>query len=459
MHQIDFGHGSVLKNVLRSAGPMMAAQILSLLYNIVDRIYIGRIPGAGVAALGGVGICFPLITIVTAFANLFGSGGAPLCSIAYGRGDTREASRVLNASFFLLLISSLMLTGLFLLFCQPILSLFGASSTNMTYALDYMQIYLLGTLFSMVSLGLNPFITAQGFPGIGMMTILVGASVNIALDPLLIFTFDMGVAGAAAASVLSQLISMLYVLWFLTSRKAVLRLDFHCWKQAMTVARIRSIVSLGLAAFIMQITNSLVQILSNNMLRQYGGDLYISVMTIVSSVRQILDTPIFGLADGAGPIISFSYGAGKYNRLKEAIRVLTVLALGYTTLVWLLIVLVPGFFIDLFNSDPNLKAAALPALSLYFFAFVFQALQYAGQTTFKSLNKKKQAIFFSLFRKVLIVVPLTLWLPTILHPAVSGVFLAEPISNFVGGSICFATMYWTIYRRLPKTDGSSAQDA
>lgn len=456
MKRLDFGQESILKNVLLSAGPMMVAQALSLLYNIVDRIYIGRIPEVGLQALGGVGICFPFISFITAFANLYGSGGAPLCAIESGKQNHQEARGYLNTAFILLVVTSFVLMGIGLFFCPQILRIFGASTATLPFALPYMRIYLLGTTFSMIAIGLNPFINAQGFPGIGMMTILVGALSNIVLDPLFIFGFHLGLQGAAWATVLSQLFSAIYVLWFLTSKKAMYPLKFFQWRQDVVAFRIANIVSLGLAGFIMQVTNSIVQIISNNMLSLYGGDLYISVMTVVSSVRQILDTPIFGLADGSGPIISYNYGAKLYLRVKKVIWIMTGLALVYTALVWGLILWIPEAFISLFSQDLVLKEAAVPALNTYFFAFIFQALQYSGQTVFKSLNKKKQAIFFSLFRKIIIVVPLTIYLPQIASLGVQGVFLAEPISNFIGGCACFITMLFTVMPTIQKASRSNS---
>lgn len=458
---LDFGQGSILKNVLLSAGPMATAQVLSLLYNIVDRIYIGRIPGAGLDALGGVGICFPLIALISAFASLFGSGGAPLCAIEEGKGNHEEAQKYLNASFRLIVITGLVLMIGGQLFLQPLLTLFGADAQLMVYAFPYMQIMLWGTLFSMISLGMNPFINAQGYPAAGMMTILIGAVLNIILDPILIFGFHMGVQGAAWATIFSQAMSALFVFSFLRSKKASLHLmlPFRKHQQEVTSGgsiltrrRAGAIVSLGMAGFIMQVTNSLVQIVCNNMLLRTGGSFYVSIMTIVSSIRQILDTPIFGLTDGASPIMSFNYGAKKMDRLQKTIRLTTVLALGYTAIAWGCILLFPHFFVHLFNNDPSLDALASRALNIYFFAFIFQALQYSGQTVFKALNRKKQAIFFSLFRKVIIVVPLTILLPQIPALGAMGVFAAEPVSNVIGGSLCFAVMWFTVYCRLKKPE-------
>lgn len=405
MKQIDYGTGSISKNIMRAAGPMIAAQVLSLLYNVVDRMYIGRIEGVGMQALAGVGLCFPLISLINAFANLYASGGASLCAIESGRKNHQKAENYINTSFALIVITAILLSVFGFLFCEKILYVFGASQTTILYALPYMQIYIIGTLFSMISLGLNPFINAQGYPTIGMVTILIGAILNIVLDPIFIFSFHLGIQGAAIASVLAQIVSAIFVLRFLTSKKAEYRLRFFSLGVAEFWDCTKNIVSLGMAGFVMQCTNSLVQIISNNVLNQYGGDLYISIMTIVNSVRQILDTIIFGLADGTSPILSYNYGARYYKRVKKTIWALTAIACLYTSVVWILILAFPALFIQLFNQEPQLIELCIPALRLYFFAFFFQALQYAGQTTFKALNKRNQAIFFSLFRKVIIVIP------------------------------------------------------
>lgn len=448
MKQIDYGTGSISKNIMRAAGPMIAAQVLSLLYNVVDRMYIGRIEGVGMQALAGVGLCFPLISLINAFANLYASGGASLCAIESGRKNHQKAENYINTSFALIVITAILLSVFGFLFCEKILYVFGASQTTILYALPYMQIYIIGTLFSMISLGLNPFINAQGYPTIGMVTILIGAILNIVLDPIFIFSFHLGIQGAAIASVLAQIVSAIFVLRFLTSKKAEYRLRFFSLGVAEFWDCTKNIVSLGMAGFVMQCTNSLVQIISNNVLNQYGGDLYISIMTIVNSVRQILDTIIFGLADGTSPILSYNYGARYYKRVKKTIWALTAIACLYTSVVWILILAFPALFIQLFNQEPQLIELCIPALRLYFFTFFFQALQYAGQTTFKALNKRNQAIFFSLFRKVIIVIPLTLWLPNLFNMGAIGVFAAEPISNFVGGSICFITMLVTVFPEL-----------
>ncbi len=451
MKQVNFDEGSIVGNLAQTTVPMMVAQLLSLLYNIVDRIYIGRIPGAGTLALGGVGLCFPIITIVLAFANLYGVGGAPLCAIARGSGDHEKAQRVMNTSFGLLLLTGVILTVFTQLFAQPMLVLFGATDANMIYALPYIRIYLLGTVFSMIATGLNPYINAQGYSSVGMITIFIGAATNIILDPVFIFALHMGTEGAAVATVISQVLSAIFVLKFLTSGKTELILSLNPARVfAFRADMVKDIVGLGFASFVMQFTNSLTAILCNHMLSVWGGELYVSAYTVVASVRQILDVPIGAITDGSSPILGYNYGAKRFEKLKKAIRLITEAGVGYTLIVWGLIMAFPASFFRIFSSDEQLIGLGTRGLRIYFFAFLFQALQYSGQNIFRSLNRKKQAIFFSLFRKVIIVVPLTVILPGIMSLGCDGVFLAEPISNFVGGSACFITMYLTIYRKLGK---------
>ena len=452
MKQIDFEHGTVTSNILNAALPMLVAQIFNLLYNVVDRIYIARIPDVGTTALGAVGLCFPVIVIITAFSNLFGTGGAPLFSIARGKGDREEASQIMNTSFTMLCWCAVMLMLFGLIFARPILRIFGASDEALPYAYPYMMIYLLGTVASMIATGMNPFINSQGYSTVGMLSVALGAVTNLILDPIFIFVFGFGIKGAAIATILSQFLSAAFVVNFLHNKAEyrVKLLGFRELTDSLTL--VKNIVSLGTAGFIMQLTNSLVTICCNNVLAVTGGDLYVSVMTIVSSVRQIIETPLHSLTEGSSPILSFNYGARKPKRVKKATIVMTLLVLAYSAIAWGAILLVPEFLIGIFSSDPVLQADAVPALKLYFAAFIFMDLQYIGQTTFKSLNKKKQAIFFSLLRKVFIVVPLTYFLPYGLHMGTNGVFMAEPVSNVIGGSLCFITMLVTILPELKRME-------
>ena len=455
MKQIDFENGTVTKNIFSAAIPMLVAQILNLLYNIVDRIYIARIPGIGTTALGAVGICFPLIMIITAFANLFGSGGAPLFSINRGMKENEKAQIVMNTSFTMLCWCAVMLMLFGLIFARPILRIFGASNEALPYAYPYMMIYLLGTVASMIATGMNPFINSQGYSTVGMLSVALGAITNLILDPVFIFVLDFGIKGAAIATILSQFLSAAFVVNFLHN-KAEYRVKLLKFRElADSLTLLKNIVSLGTAGFIMQLTNSLVTICCNNVLAVTGGDLYVSVMTIVSSVRQIIETPLHSLTEGSSPILSFNYGARKPKRVKKAAIVMTLLVLAYSAIAWSAILLVPEFLIGIFSSDPVLQADAVPALKLYFAAFIFMDLQYIGQITFKSLNKKKQAIFFSLLRKVFIVVPLTYFLPYGLHMGTNGVFMAEPVSNVIGGSLCFITMLVTILPELKRMEESN----
>lgn len=450
MQQIDFEHGTVTGNILGAALPMLVAQVLNLLYNIVDRIYIARIPDTGTAALGAVGICFPLIVIISAFANLCGSGSAPLFSIYRGQKNNSQAVTVMNTSFTMLVISAIVLMMAGMSFAKPLLLLFGASDGSLIYAYPYMMIYLVGTLPSMLAIGMNPFINAQGYSIIGMFSVAIGAAANLILDPVFIFIAGLGVNGAAVATVISQCMSAAFVVIFLKKR-AELNVNFIKKNEIREcIYYAKNIVSLGTAGFIMQITNSLVTICCNNVLSVTGGDIYISVMTIVSSVRQLVETPITAINEGTSPILSYNYGAERPKRVKKAIVVLSVMVLCYTAVMWSIIILYPKTLIQVFSSDSKLISNSVVALKQYFAAFIFMDLQYIGQTIFKSLNKKKQAIFFSLLRKVIIVVPLTYLMPYALHMGTQGVFLAEPVSNVIGGSLCFITMLVTILPELKK---------
>lgn len=453
VHQTDFSKGTVSRNIISVAIPMTAAQVLNLLYNIVDRIYIGMIPGTGQTALGGLGLCFPIIMLITAFTNLFG-GASPLCGIALGKKDEKEASLVMGNAFSLLLISGTLLMVVGLIFHKPILYLFGASDSTYPYASQYITIYLLGTLAVMTALGMNPYINSQGFARVGMLTVVLGACTNIILDPVFIFLFHLGVRGAAIATVISQTFSAIWVLKFLTGKQAVLKLKLSTMK--LSLPRVLSISALGFSSFIMSFTNSLVQVVCNKTLQQFGGDLYISIMTILNSVREIAQTPVGGLSNGASPVLSFNYGRKNYKAVKQGIWFTTAIGVTYTFLIWGIIFFFPELFIRIFSRDSALIAKAVPAIHIYFFGFFMMALQFSGQCAFTSLGKAKNAIFFSILRKVIIVIPLTLLLPQMGSLGVIGVFLAEPISNVIGGIACFGTMLFTVMRELTRKEKEHA---
>lgn len=444
----DFSKGSVVGNILGMAVPMTLAQLINVLYNVVDRIYIGYIPEHATLSLTGLGVCLPVITAVMAFANLFGMGGAPLCSIERGKGDEKEAEMIMGNSFTLLVLCGLTLTALGLIFKRPLLYLFGASDTTYPYADSYMTIYLLGSVFVMIGFGMNSFINSQGFAKIGMKTVLLGAFANIVLDPIFIFGFHMDVQGAALATIISQFLSAAWVLRFLTGKQAILRLKKETLR--LGAVRIKKITSMGMSSFMAGFTNSLVAVACNATLQTWGGDLYVGVMTVIHSVREIVENLIKGLTSGSQPVLGFNYGAKQYQRVKQAIKFVSVSAISFTFVCWVLISMFPETFIHIFNRDETLVQAAIPCLRVYFFGFFMMSLQYSGQCSFVGLGKAKQATFFSIFRKVIIVLPLTLLLPHFWGLGVMGVFAAEPVSNFVGGGACYLTMLRTVW---PELDG------
>ena len=442
----DFSKGSVSGNILRLAGPMIFAQLINVLYNVVDRMYIGHIPDAAANALTGVGITFPIICIVTAFANLFGGGGAPLFSIAWGRGNRDRAETIISNSFVLLIGTGIALTVIVLLIKRPLLYLFGASDVTFPYADGYLSIYICGSVFVMISLGMNNFINAQGFARMGMLTVLIGAVLNIVLDPIFIFVLNMGVQGAAIATVISQLVSAAWAVLFLTGKRVTFRIRRS--RMRLQAKLVKDIVFLGFSGFIMAVTNSGVQVVCNATLQTFGGDLYVGVMTVINSIREIANVPVSGLTSAAQPGMGYNYGAKLYRRVREGIRFTSIACFAILAVIWLILLLFPEFFIRLFNEDPELIAACVPSMHLYFFGFFMMAGQSAGQSAAVALGRSRQAVFFSLLRKAFIVIPLTLILPYCWNLGVTGVFIAEPISNFIGGGACFITMLLTIWREL-----------
>ena len=450
--QSDFTQGKMWRNILRQAIPLTVATAVQVLYNVVDRIYLGHLPGASSLALTGVGLIFPIVALITAFGNLFATGGAPLFAISRGAGEPERAEKILNNTFLALMVTALILTGVGYGFRRPVLYLFGTSDDTYPYADAYLTIYLAGTLFSMIATGMNGFINAQGFPGVGMLTIILGAVLNVILDPIFIFVLDMGVRGAALATVISQLVSCLWVLRFLTGNRAMLRLR----KQQMRpdFPLLGEIVKLGVPGFIMAGTNCLVQVACNATLQTFGGDLYVGIMTVTNSVREIFSLPVMGITSGAQPVISYNYGAKQYERVRSGIRFNTFIGTAYTAVAWVMILLFPGFWFGIFSDDLSMIGPGMEAMKIYFFGFVFMAFQYAGQTTFQALGDAKHAIFFSLLRKAIIVAPLTILLPR-LGFGVLGVFMAEPISNVIGGLASYITMRRTVYKKIENAIKSS----
>lgn len=445
----DFSQGSIPKAILNLALPMTAAQLVNILYSVVDRVYLGRLPGTGHLALTGLGVTMPILSILIAFANLCGMGGAPLCSIERGKGDHEEAERVMGNSFTLLLLLGALSMAVCFLCKRPVLYLFGASDVTFPYADEYLSVYLCGTLFVMVSLGMNPFINAQGFGRIGMLTVVLGAAVNLVLDPIFIFALGMGVRGAALATVIAQGCSAAWVLKFLTGRKAILRLKWGNLR--LKARRVGRIIALGLSGFFMSLTNSLVQVVCNKTLQVFGGDLYVGIMTIINSVREVFFMGIQGLNNGAQPVIGFNYGAGKYSRVRQCVRFSSAVTLGYAALAWAVIMAFPGALIRLFNSDAATVACGVLPMRIYFCLFGFMAMQVAAQSIFVGLGKSKQAVFFSLLRKAIINAPLTVILPVI-GMGTNGVFVAEAVSQFIGGVASYLTMYLVVYRPLGRLE-------
>ena len=387
MKRIDFENGTITGNIIGAALPMLVAQILNLLYNVVDRVYIARIPQVGTAALGAVGLCFPLIVIISAFANLFGSGGAPLFSIYRGQKNDGRAAHIMNTSFTMLCASSIILMAIGLLFAHPLLVLFGASEDALVYAYPYMLIYLIGTMPSMIAVGMNPFINAQGYAVVGMSSVAIGAVSNLILDPLFIFVLGFGVRGAAIATIISQSLSAIFVVFFLRKKSELKVRLLKKNEMSESLESAKNIISLGTAGFIMQLTNSLVSICCNNVLSVTGGDIYISVMTIVSSVRQLVETPIWAVNEGTSPILSYNYGAKNDAELKNIFKksfvILTAMGILLTAISVAFARPLAGIFI---GYDKTLLALTEHGLRLFSLAFIFCGYNIYGSAFFTALN-------------------------------------------------------------------------
>lgn len=423
----DLGKSPISKLLINLAIPAIIAQIVNALYNIVDRIYIGRIPDIGGMALTGVGVTFPIIMIITAFTSLIGMGGAPLAAIKMGENKKDEAEEILTNSFVMLLILSVLLTIVFMLFKTPLLMKFGASENTIGYANDYLTIYLIGTIFVQISIGMNSFITSQGFSKISMGTVLIGAVLNIVLDPIFIFVFDMGVKGAALATILSQLVSAIWVLKFFFGKKTILRLRKKYIRIRSSV--IMGVMALGVSPFIMQSTESLVNIVLNSTLKQYGGDVAVGSMTIITSIVQFILMPVIGLTQGAQPISSYNFGAKQYDRVRQTFKLLFISCLVYSTVFCALCVIFPKFFIGLFTSDAELISIAPRYLRIFIMGTWAMGAQLACQNTFVSLGQAKISLFLALLRKVVLLIPLVYILSHFLQTF--GVFLAQPIADII----------------------------
>ena len=427
--EVDLGKEPIGRLLLVLAIPTIASQVINALYNMVDRMYIGHIPEIGAAALTGVGVSFPIIMIVSAFAALVGMGGAPQASIAMGRKDHDKAEKILGNCFTSLAVVAVILTIIVLVFKTPLLYLFGASSNTISYAEDYIEIYAVGTIFVQMTLGLNMFISAQGFSMISMLTVVIGAVTNIILDPVFIFGFHMGVQGAAVATVLSQALSAVWAVKFLTGKSTVLHLKKKCMKIEWKV--MAPCVALGVAPFIMQSTESVLVLCFNSSLLKYGGDMAVGAMTILSSIMQFAMLPLQGLTQGGQPIISYNYGARNVERVKKGFKLLLIACLCYSTLMWAAAQLVPQLLVMIFTNDPQLMKLAVWALRIYMAGVLLMGAQVACQQTFIAFGNAKISTFLAIFRKIIVLIPMIYILPVFMKDKVLGVFMAEPIADTI----------------------------
>ena len=431
------GTEPVGKLLLKLSIPTVIAQLINMLYNIVDRIYIGHIPGEGSLALTGVGVCMPIIMIVSAFAALVSSGGAPRASIYMGKQDNKSAENILGNCFILQIIISVILTAILLIWGRDLLLAFGASENTISYATDYMHIYAFGTLFVQLTLGMNAFITAQGFTTFSMVSVLIGAVCNIVLDPVFIFVFHMGVRGAALATVISQAISTLWVVLFLCGKKTQLHLrKKHLHLEAKVVL---PCIALGLAAFIMQSSESIVTVCFNSSLLRYGGDIAVGAMTILTSVMQFAMLPLQGIAQGAQPISSYNYGAKNNDRVRKTFRLLLKVSFGYSIVLWAIVMLLPQMFAMMFTSDNALLSFTSQALRIYMASMFMFGIQIACQMAFNALGKAKDSIIVAVMRKFILLIPLIYIMPAIFKAnQTNAVYMAEPVADFI--AVCFTAI-------------------
>ena len=434
----------IKKLFFKLAIPAVLAQLVNLLYNLVDRIFIGHIEEVGDIALTGVGVCFPIIIVISAFSCLCGMGGAPKAAIKMGEGNKEAANKILGNCFIVTFILAIILTIVIQLFKTPILYMFGASENTIIYAYDYISIYAWGTVFVMISLGLNAFITTQGYSKVSMTNVMIGAGVNIILDPLFIYGFNMGVKGAAIATIIAQAVSAFLVVRFLLSKKSKLKINVESMK--LDIRIILSVMALGLSPFIMQVTESVISICFNTSLLKYGGDIAVGTMTILTSLMQFAMMPLQGFAQGAQPIISYNYGAKNPNRIKEVFKLLFIICVSYSALFWLVVILFPSALIGVFTTETLLIEFASKALRIYMAVIVLFGVQIACQQTFVSLGNAPVSLFLALLRKVVLLIPLIYIVPMFMDNKCNAVFLAEPIADFIAVSVT-AIMFYIVFRK------------
>lgn len=444
--EVDLGKEPVGHLLFILAVPAITSQVVNALYNMVDRMYIGHIPEVGSAALTGVGVCFPIIMIISAFAYLFGMGGAPRASIFMGKKDNDTAEKILGNCTTSLMIIAVLLTVLVLIFQEPLLYLFGASENTIGYAMDYMTIYAIGTIFVQLTLGLNAFISAQGFSKISMLTVVIGAVTNIVLDPIFIFGLNMGVQGAAVATVMSQALSAIWAFWFLSGKNTILKLKRENLKINFHI--LLPCIALGVAPFAMQATESVLVLCFNSSLLKYGGDLAVGAMTILSSVMQFAMLPLQGLTQGGQPIISYNYGAKQGDRVQKAFKLQTISCFSYSSILWLLIMIFPSLFVAIFTSDPQLTEITIWALRIYMAGVLLMGIQISCQQTFIAFGNSKKSAFLAVFRKILVLIPSIYILPMFISDQVFAVFLAEPIADTIAVLTTSTMFYFEMKKKM-----------
>ena len=444
--EVDLGKEPVGHLLFILAVPAITSQVVNALYNMVDRMYIGHIPEVGSAALTGVGVCFPIIMIISAFAYLFGMGGAPRASIFMGKKDNDTAEKILGNCTTSLMIIAVLLTVLVLIFQEPLLYLFGASENTIGYAMDYMTIYAIGTIFVQLTLGLNAFISAQGFSKISMLTVVIGAVTNIVLDSIFIFGLNMGVQGAAVATVMSQALSAIWAFWFLSGKNTILKLKRENLKINFHI--LLPCIALGVAPFAMQATESVLVLCFNSSLLKYGGDLAVGAMTILSSVMQFAMLPMQGLTQGGQPIISYNYGAKQGDRVQKAFKLQTISCFSYSSILWLLIMIFPSLFVAIFTSDPQLTEITIWALRIYMAGVLLMGIQISCQQTFIAFGNSKKSAFLAVFRKILVLIPLIYILPMFISDQVFAVFLAEPIADTIAVLTTSTMFYFEMKKKM-----------
>lgn len=446
----DLSQGSVKKWLLQLALPAVLAQLVNLMYNVVDRIYIGHIPEIGAAALTGVGLFAPILMLLNAFAMLVGSGGAPLAAISMGKGDNEKAETIMGNCLTVLLILSVGLTAVFYHFAPQMLIFFGASADTLPYAVEYGRIYILGSICVLLVMGMNPFITTQGFAKISMLTTVIGAVINIILDPVFIFLFDLGVRGAALATVLSQLVSALWILRFLNSEKTILKLKKENLRLKANV--ILPCFALGVSTFVMLSTESLLSISFTGSLAKYGSDFDVGAMTVLNSLVMLISMPLAGLCQGAQPLISYNYGAGKTARVKEAFYTIFAVCVGYSVLFWIALMLWPELFAGIFTSNPQLRERSVWAIGIYFACAFSHGFQTSCQQSFVALGQAKVSLLLACLRKIVLLIPLIFILPCFLQNKVFAVFLAEPVSDVIAAAVTTLVFLLRFHKILNKKE-------